>query len=159
MRPARAFACVVKAMIYLFINFPIIYLRYIHFNIHIWYLILYWLDVKALSIINVDVDLDVLTSKSASTFIKRVKTNLKTGQEQFIKSNAPTARPLISVRSAETQPRDYKRTQTSYQKKSPQQQHRRTPLKSKPHYRLGLCYVFNLEYRPLSTNYTRKLVY
>ena len=26
-------------------------------------------------------------------------------------------------------------------------------------YRLGLCYVFNLHYRLLSTNYTRKLVY
>ena len=29
----------------------------------------------------------------------------------------------------------------------------------KPRYRLGLCYVFNLQYRLLSTNYTRKLVY
>ena len=36
---------------------------------------------------------------------------------------------------------------------------RRTPLKNKPRYRLGLCYVFNLQYRLLSTNYTRKLVY
>ena len=32
-------------------------------------------------------------------------------------------------------------------------------LKNKPRYRLGLCYVFNLLYRLLSTNYTRKLVY
>ena len=32
----------------------------------------------------------------------KTKTNLKTDQEQFIRSNAPTARPLISVRPAET---------------------------------------------------------
>ena len=35
----------------------------------------------------------------------------------------------------------------------------RRALKNKPRYRLGLCYVFNLRYRLLSTNYTRKLVY
>ena len=32
----------------------------------------------------------------------RTKTNLKTDQEQFIRSNAPTARPLMLVRPAET---------------------------------------------------------
>ena len=32
----------------------------------------------------------------------RTKTNLKTDQEQFIRSNAPTARPPISVRPVET---------------------------------------------------------
>ena len=32
----------------------------------------------------------------------REKTNQKTDQEQFIRSTAPTARPLISVRPAET---------------------------------------------------------
>ena len=37
--------------------------------------------------------------------------------------------------------------------------HRRTPLKNKPRFRPGLCYVFNLQYRLLLTNYTRKLVY
>ncbi|XP_015767372.1 PREDICTED: dnaJ homolog subfamily A member 1-like [Acropora digitifera] len=37
--------------------------------------------------------------------------------------------------------------------------HRRTPLENEPHYRLGLCYVFNLQCRLLSTYYTRKLVY
>ena len=51
-------------------------------------------------------------------------------------------------------------TNTNEQLKRPQQQqHRRTPLKIKPHYQLGLCYVFNLHYRLLSTNYTPKLVY
>ena len=33
---------------------------------------------------------------------RRTKTNLKTDQKQFIGSNAPTARPLISVRPTET---------------------------------------------------------
>ena len=37
--------------------------------------------------------------------------------------------------------------------------HHRTPLKNKQRYRLGLSYVFNLQYRLLSSNYTRKLVY
>ena len=32
-------------------------------------------------------------------------------------------------------------------------------LKNKPRYRLGLCYVFNLQYRLLSTAYIRNLVY
>ena len=41
----------------------------------------------------------------------------------------------------------------------PQRQHRRTPLKGKPQYPLRLCYVFNLKYWLLSTNYARKLVY
>ena len=37
-----------------------------------------------------------------NSLMLRTKTNLKTDQEQFIRSNAPTARPLISVRPAET---------------------------------------------------------
>ena len=36
----------------------------------------------------------------AYSLMLRTKTNLKTDQEQFIRSNAPTARPLISVRPA-----------------------------------------------------------
>ena len=32
----------------------------------------------------------------------RTKMNLKTDQEHFIRSNAPTARPLVLVRPAET---------------------------------------------------------
>ena len=39
-----------------------------------------------------------------------------------------------------------KRTQTSYKKRWPQQQRRRTPLKTSHTIRLGLCYVFNLQY-------------
>ena len=34
-----------------------------------------------------------------------------------------------------------------------------TTSPNKQHYRLGLCYVFNLQYRPISTYYTQKLVY
>ena len=33
-----------------------------------------------------------------------------------------------------------------------------TPLENKPHYLLGLCYVCYVQYRLLSTNYTRNLV-
>ena len=38
----------------------------------------------------------------AYSFMLREKTNPKTDQEQFIRSTAPIARPLISVRPAET---------------------------------------------------------
>ena len=38
----------------------------------------------------------------AYSLMLRTKTNLNTDKEQFIRSNAPTARPLISVRPAET---------------------------------------------------------
>ena len=38
----------------------------------------------------------------AYSLMLRTKTNLKTDLEQFIRSNAPAARPLISVRPAET---------------------------------------------------------
>ena len=34
-----------------------------------------------------------------------------------------------------------------------------TTSPKKQHYRLELCYEFNLQYRPLSTYYTQKLVY
>ena len=55
---------------------------------------------------------------------------MKPDQEQFIRSNAPTARPLMSVRLAETSP-----TNTNEQLKGgPQQQLRQTPLRNKPHY-------------------------
>ena len=43
----------------------------------------------------------------AYTLMLRTKTNLKTDQEQFTGSNAPTARPFISVRPVS------KRTRTS----------------------------------------------
>ena len=52
-----------------------------------------------------------------------------------------------------------KQTQTSNKKRWPQQQHWLTPLLNKPQYSLRLCYMFNLQYPLLSTNYTRKLVY
>ena len=39
---------------------------------------------------------------NAYSLTLREKTNQKTDQEQFIRSTAPTARPLISVRPAET---------------------------------------------------------
>ena len=48
-----------------------------------------------------------------------------------------------------------KRKQTSNKNAWPKQQHRQTPLKNKPHYRLGFCYGFNPQYRLPSTNYTR----
>ena len=38
----------------------------------------------------------------ANAIMSRAKTNLETNQEQFIRSNAPIARPLVSVRPAET---------------------------------------------------------
>ena len=38
----------------------------------------------------------------AYSIMLRTKTNLKTDQEQFIRSNVPTVSPLISVRPAET---------------------------------------------------------
>ena len=46
----------------------------------------------------------------AYTLMLRTKTNLKTDQEKFIRSNALTASPRISVRPVS------KRTRTSYQK-------------------------------------------
>ena len=42
----------------------------------------------------------------AYSLLLTAKTNLKTYQEQFTRSNAPTARPLMLVRPAETEPRD-----------------------------------------------------
>ena len=38
----------------------------------------------------------------------RTKTNLKTDQEQFVRSNAPTARPLILLGPAETKSNEHK---------------------------------------------------
>ena len=78
------------------------------------------------------------------------KNYMKPDQEQFIRSNAPTARPLMSVRLAETSP-----TNTNEQLKGgPQQQLRQTPLRNKPHYWiLGLYCVFH----PLYGDYYRQI--
>ena len=43
-----------------------------------------------------------LAPDDAYSLLVRTTTNLKPDPEQFMRSNAPTTRPLISVRRAET---------------------------------------------------------
>ena len=88
----------------------------------------------------------------------RTKTNLKTDQEQFIRSDVPTARPLISVR-----PRRNLATRLNEHKRAAKKCDLNNNIAE---HHLKTSYTMDwdsatsvIQYRLLSTTYTGKLVY